>query len=246
MSTEICLGFTDDQWKALKGRLIKGGVVQPDEESWRCAISVFERRIRERFLSCIEALEEADSRAYVPVADDAPADCSTLPNDSGKRVVVPGFAIMALCCLLLETLESFRDSKPKASKSSAPCTYPNGDCIRPKLSSSSLIREFLKRPSFGQAFVDHKTVQSFVDGIRNGIFHRAETRSWVIKRDKPKDQICERLPGGGYSLNRTEFYQALRKEFDTYVADLRDPRNAENADLRTCFVEKMDNIVEKC
>jgi hypothetical protein len=241
MSTEICLGFTDDQWKVLKGCLIKDGVLQSDEESWRCAISVFERRIRERFLSCIEALEKADSRAYTPVASGAPAHCSTLPNDSGNKTVVPGFAIMALCCLLLETLQSFRDSKLKVSKPSGPCKYPNGDCIRPKLSSSSLIREFLKRPSFGQAFV--KTAKSFVWGIRDGILHEAETRRWVIWRDKPKDQICERLPGGGYALNRTEFYKALRKEFETYLEELRDSRTK---DLRTQFVKRMDEIVERC
>ncbi len=56
MSTRICLGFTDYQWKVLRVRLIRNDVLQCDEKAWDCAIEVFHRRIRERFLSCIEAL----------------------------------------------------------------------------------------------------------------------------------------------------------------------------------------------
>ncbi|MGA9185134.1 MAG: hypothetical protein WBZ32_07540 [Candidatus Acidiferrales bacterium] len=235
MSTQICLGFTDDQWKVLRGRLIKNDVLQGDEKAWDCAIKVLNRRIRERFLSCIEALETTDSPKHVSMTSNAPADCSTLPDYGSKRIVVPGFAIMALCSLLLETLQSFRDAKRKASKSSDPC-------IRPKMSSNGLIKDFLKRPSFGEAFKDPMMAKSFVCGIRNGILHEAETRRWIIKRDKPQGRICERA-GSQYVLNRTMFYQALRQEFDSYLGDLG---NSNNVELRKSFVEKMDNIVEKC
>ncbi len=171
-----------------------------------------------------------------------PADCSTLSDYGSKRIVVPGFAIMALCCLLLETLQSFRDAKQNVSKSSGPCAYPSGPCIRPMMSSNRLIKDFLKRPSFGGAFKDPETAKSFVCGIRNGILHEAETRCWIIKRDKPQGRMCERQESR-YALNRTMFYQALRQEFDSYLRDLRIPNNLA---LRKNFVEKMDNIVEKC
>jgi hypothetical protein len=106
-TVQICRGFTVAQWKKLYTRLMKpDGSNSDDQDAWCCAIEVFERRVCERFLSCIEALESADSRSDVSVRDDAPPDCSNLPQRNDA--VVPGFAIMALCCLLAETLQSFR------------------------------------------------------------------------------------------------------------------------------------------
>jgi hypothetical protein len=89
-ATQICRGFTDEQWKGLRLRLGNG-----DEEAWRCAVEVFERRTRERFLSCIEALVDADSGLDVDTETlrGAAPDCSTLSDDGGRRVVVPGVAL---------------------------------------------------------------------------------------------------------------------------------------------------------
>src|SRR5438552_3397272 len=118
-ANQICRGFTDEQWRGLRGRLGGG-----DQAAWSCAVEVFERRIGERFLSCIDALVEADSRSDVETVLGAATDCSTLPDDGGRRVVVPGFAIMALCCLLIETLQSFRDPAGDSAGVSGPCGYP--------------------------------------------------------------------------------------------------------------------------
>jgi hypothetical protein len=242
MSTQICRGFTDEQWRALKCRLIRNGAVQNDDAAWDCAIKVFEKRITERFLSCIDALERADSRADIEVPSDAPADCSTLPLDLSRSVVVPGFAIMALCCLLVETLASFREPSVSRRQQTGPCPYPDGECIRPQPTGGKLIRNFLQRPSFKDAFADDKVAKSFVRGIRDGILHEAETRRWRIWREEPKDKIVER-EATRFSVNRTAFYQALRQEFQLYVAGLRDSANLE---LRKCFVEKMGRIVKEC
>lgn len=67
---QMCRGFTAEQWRGLRGRLGTG-----DEAAWNCAVEVFERRIRERFLSCIEALMDADSRADVDALPGVSADC---------------------------------------------------------------------------------------------------------------------------------------------------------------------------
>jgi hypothetical protein len=83
--------------------------------------------------------------------------------------------------------------------------------------------------------------RSFVHGVRNGIFHEAETRGWVIWREEPPGQILAR-EDGRYVLNRTEFYHALKAEFRGYVAELRDPSNSE---LRTRFKKKMSDIVKE-
>jgi hypothetical protein len=76
MNAELCLGFRKTQWEALSRRL-EGH----DENAWAEAIGVFERRMKERFFSCIDALFTADTRNRC--SDSTPTeDC------------VPGFSIM--------------------------------------------------------------------------------------------------------------------------------------------------------
>jgi hypothetical protein len=216
---QICRGFTDTQWKELRKRLEQNKASGYDEDAWHCAVEVFERRIRERFLSCIEALESADTKSDIKVNEKATGDCSTLPQDGDGDVVVPGFAIMGLCCLLIETLESFRAAH-----------------------QSSPFQEFLQLPSFHDEFVDDKIVKSFVKGIRNGILHEAETRRWVIWREEPEGRIIA-PEAGGYAVNRTAFYEAVKTEFHNYLREVQDARNIP---LRKRFVKKIDDIAKEC
>jgi hypothetical protein len=125
---------------------------------------------------------------------------------------------MALCCLLVETLQSFR-CKPEAT--------------------TDLFKEFLKRPSFQGAFADDEIAGSFVHGVRNGILHEAETRLWVIWRNEPKNQLVA-ADGKRYELNRSLFYRALKIEFEAYVQELRDNGSS---NLRSRFFTKMNDMV---
>jgi hypothetical protein len=230
---QICRGFTAEQWKQLRSRL-----ETDDQAGWSCAVDVFERRVRERFISCIDALEGADSRLDVDVPAGAPPDCSTLPDDRTK-VVVPGFAIMGLCCLLIETLQSFREAPESSGEAAGPCSYPKGPCVRPGPSTTDLFKKFLRRPDFRREFDDETTARSFIRGVRNAILHEAETRGWVVWRDEPEGRILERQDDR-YVLNRTTFLGALKSEFDSYLVELRNPVNV---DLRMRFLKKMDDIV---
>lgn len=158
-------------------------------------------------------------------------DCSTLPDDRGKQVVVPGFASSLV---LWE-----KPAKPIAS--SGPCMFQDdGKCIKP--TTTDQFREFLRRPAFRGAFDDDNVARSFVNGVRNGIFHEAETRGWLIWREEPPGQILA-LEDGRHALNRTEFYDALKAEFDGYIAELR--RDPSNSDLRSRFKRKMTDIVKE-
>lgn len=240
-TVQICRGFTVVQWQTLHKRLInRDGTNSNDQDAWRCAIEVLERRIRERFLSGIEALETADSKSDISVVDEAPADCSTLPHGDG--IVVPGFAIMALCCLLAETLQSFRCKTEMPQRLDGRCSYPNGACIRiPQTTTADAFKAYLRRPAFGGAFADEQIASSFVNGVRNGILHEAETRNWVIWRSEPENQIAAK-EGEGYALNRGAFYRALKHDFADYLADLRKPKSL---DLRVRFRKKMNDTVKE-
>jgi hypothetical protein len=143
---------------------------------------------------------------------------------------------MALCCLLLETLQSFREAPGEPAELAGPCTYPPGPCIRPATGTAEQLRRFLRRPAFNGAFDDERIGWDFVKGVRNGVFHEAATRGWVIWREDPEGQIVESY-GDGYALNRSEFYRALKKEFDTYLQELRDPLNS----FLACPVHEKDD-----
>jgi len=96
------------------------------------------------------------------------ADCSTLPRKG--EAVVPGFAIMALCCLLAETLQSFRCKQDVVHTPEERCSYPEGPCIIvPQTTTVDAFKAFLKRPAFNGAFTDEQVASSFVNGVRNGI-----------------------------------------------------------------------------
>jgi hypothetical protein len=107
------------------------------------------------------------------------------------------------------------------------------------------LKTFLGRPRFRGAFANGKVAKRFVEGIRHGILHEAETRGWVIWRNIPTGEIVKPLGAGGppYALNRTAFYEALKAEFEEYLREVREPQNT---DLRKRFIEKMDDIVNEC
>lgn len=240
--TQICRGFTDNQWKGLRKRLIRqDGQINNGDDAWNCAVEVFERRIRERFLSSVEALEKADSRLDIALQPGASPDCSTLPTNDAGQIVVPGFAIMALCCLLIETLQSFREAPQQPGQVVGACSYPSGPCIRLPSSTTDLFKRFLRLPAFNHEFDDDRIATRFVRGIRDGILHEAETRRWVIWRNEPQGQIVEPRDDG-YALNRTEFYKALKIEFENYLRELR---QRQNEDRLKRFLKKMDDIIKE-
>lgn len=200
LKADLCFGFSSTDWENLVQRL------DNDEGAWSEAIGMFERRMKERFFTCIDALVEADTKPDLKSSTSPPeAHC------------IPGFSIMALCCLLVETLQGFRTGTSDQTK--------------------KLFVKFLRRPAFGASFAEDKIAECFVKGMRHGILHEAETRKWVIWREAPS-QIAEPREDG-YALNRTFFYEAVKQEFESYLKELRDPSNNE---LRNRFRKKMGDI----
>jgi hypothetical protein len=235
--TQICRGFTDVGWKRIQKKLNEN-----DQRAWAVAIEVFERRMKERFLTAIDVLIANDSKNDVTGSAEDSLGWPILPNDNGMPVIVPGFAIMGLCCLFAETLQSFREKTKSEAPLAGKCSYPSGQCIRPGTTMTDQFKQFLRRPAFHGEFDDDKIAMSFVRGVRNGILHEAETRSWAIWRDEPHGKIVERR-GDGYAVNRSNFCLALKSEFETYVHELRD---ASNDKLRKRFIKKMTDIADEC
>jgi hypothetical protein len=240
----ICSICTTEQWAELRPQLLAA-----NEEAWKKAVEVFECRMQERFFRCIELLLNEGKT-------DLPENERTF-----LRSMVPGFAIMALCCILIETLQAFYEGHimtppnvpdhqctypdgiclkaPQLIESVERCTFPDNSCVKTPPTARSFVQFLRASPHFGD--FNARARSSFSIQIRNGLLHDAETRGgWLIRKTDPSGKIVERR-GQHYILNRTRFYDALKAEFLDYLARLND--SSEKV-LRDNFLKKMDNICQ--
>jgi hypothetical protein len=166
------------------------------EEGWQTAIDIFEDRINARFLDIVEAID------HMPYA---------------------GFAVMALDCLLIETLEQSRKGEPETP-------YRKGE---------NYFVDFLTQTDFKTDF-DNPKAKKFYQHIRNGILHQAETKgSSRIRTDTDLPIIQDAPDGEGLIINRRKFHRKLKLVFKNYVAILRNPINqSERGNLQ----KKLDAI----
>jgi len=193
--TEIASDFKVSQYHGVRPRLDHRN---PDTQDWRDVLAAFWRRVEERFIGPIKALEDVD----------------------GPKLI-PGFAILALDCLLIDTLQSFREGRVSRSDSDT----------RP-------FTAFLKSQRFKDGGFKSKDREDFVDYVRNGLLHNGETRGdWKVNLRRPvmlhKDLVTKTR-----TLNRKLFHAAVVEEFEEYFKELRDgvPEGRER------FLRRMDAI----
>jgi len=168
------------------------------EEGWQRAIDIFEDRIRFRFLDIVEAIQDYE---------------------------FSGFAVMALDCLLIETLQQFRKGTTET---------PWGD-------AEAYFRDFLTETAFKEHF-NCDQAKKFRDQIRNGILHQAETKSTSRIWIRSATPLVRYTPDEtGLEINRNLFHQKLVQVFKEYVNALR--KNVPpDQDLRRNFRTKMNHI----
>jgi hypothetical protein len=164
-------------------------------EDWARAINIVEDRIKGRWLDAADRL-----------IDEPHA----------------GFAILALDCIVLESLWGFM----------------NGRAV-PRRGEQRVYRGVLMSPGFGWTEAQS---DSFRELVRNGIIHDAETRSrWLVERTVPRNIVPQLNKQGDYVLNRTRFHGALKAEFEEWIIRLR----AGDVALRDRMRQRMDQIIAK-
>ncbi len=133
-----------------------------------------------------------------------------------------GFLIMAIDCLLIETLQQFIEGVPET----------------PRGKNESYFKNFLIS-RFEEDF-DDKKAKMFYEQIRCGILHQAETK------ESSKIKISHELPivkftkeKDGLIINRKKFHEKLKKVIKLYIEELKDTTNIL---LRKNFRKKMDYI----
>ncbi len=193
----IAPGVTNEEYKQLN-------LENNQSNDWDRAVDIFKKRITSRYLEPVDLLIKKDN-------DRSPID---------RRY---GFAIVAIDCLLIETLQSFRegltDSKGK--------------------SKDMFINFLTQRESFRDDFKKDDAERFYYD-IRCGVLHQAEIMHdsllWSVGSVKGKD-----FNGTPY-FNRTKIHELIRKEVDLYCEELR---NISKSIIRKNFRTKMNSIARK-
>jgi hypothetical protein len=164
------------------------------EEDWQRAINIFKDRIESRFMKPILKIESD---------------------------IYSGFAVMALDCLLIETLQQFKKGKKET---------PQGKVER-------YFKDFLTKEFKG--YFNEGMARMFYDEIRCGILHQAEIKGNSRIRMDTKELVKYLEDKKGLIINRKKFHSKIREVFNNYINKLQDPSNSE---LRKNFKKKMDYI----
>jgi hypothetical protein len=191
---QIAPGVNASTWHALK-------LDDPKSSDWNSAVEILASRIRDRYFDPVDFLIASE--------EAKPA--------SQRRF---GFAVLAIDCLLVETLEAFIEGLEDTDGQ-----------------SKKVFRRFLRaRKQFGTAFTTDDLANKFYEQFRCGILHQAETggdsKVWSVGP-------LLSLQGDAITVNRNKFHDCLKTEFQTYLSELRDPQNFT---LRSNFRKKMNFI----
>jgi hypothetical protein len=164
-----------------------------DWHTWNHAIKIFEDRIQGRFFDSIKILLE----------------------DENKN----GFAIMALNCLLIETLQQFIDG------------------VNSNLKSKQAYTNFLRK-ELTDVFDIEEKADMFYRDIRCGILHSAQTKNGS-RLTFGKSYIIEVLEGNKVSVDVGNFSERLWIYFRSYIDQLE---QEEELYIRQNFIKKMKHI----
>lgn len=174
-----------------------------DEGDWEKMVKIFKDRIEGRFLKPIRL-----------IAKD---------RDIGE---FSGFSILALDCLIIETLNQF---------------YQGID--ETKRPHKNAFWNFFNNSEFFKDDFNEDKAFTFYEHVRCGILHQAQTkRKSVVRIDqKAMIQSVENDISIGLIVDRAKFHEALEKEISSYMVKLKND-GVENSNLRGNFIKKMNLV----
>ena len=166
--------------------------------SWDTLVNIFSDRLEGRYLKPIELI--------------LTGDCEI--NEFS------GFSILALDCILIETLSQF-------DKGIEDTPFRQG-----KLSFVSFLTT---KNDFKDNF-DDATAETFYDHFRNGLLHQAQTKEKSLIKINQSKMVTKITDG--LIIDRLKFHDALKNEIESYKQHLlKDELN-----LRPNFILKMKHI----
>ena len=165
-------------------------------ENWSLAVNMFKDRLESRYLEHIRQL---------------------LPMKTS------GFAVLALDCALIETMENFK----------------RGTRTTPSGKGKEYFVSFLTSSGFAKHF-SAKRAEIFYKQIRCGLLHQSEAgENSRIKRGFGLPLVSDTPDGKSLILNKVLFHELLEQEINLYYQQIRTDATP---DLRAHFKKKMDGI----
>lgn len=132
-----------------------------------------------------------------------------------------GFVVLALDCLLAETIEQFKSGATSGAGK-----------------SRQYITRFLSTARF-QPYFDKDARTHFFEDIRCGLLHQAEAKEmWLVRRGS-SEMLQQVGDGRGYIIDVKQFHGAVHGTLEDYLEHLVDPSKNE---LRANLWKKMDHI----
>lgn len=175
---------------------------QPVRLSTHCTVAQFLAHVEAQDANAIASfvVDRFEERYLVPI--------------SGDPKIKNGFTIMAVSCLMIECLESFRRGWPNTKNKS-------------ELAFCSFF-------SYWDPFADFRAVSGeFYMHVRCGLLHQAETTGgWRVVRSGPLRT--------DRTINATRFLTCLRAVLRSYADQLR--QSEWDSEIWKCFRKKMDTI----
>lgn len=198
MNYRIARGHTAADWRRLSL-----DPKQPQSETWANAVAMFRARMEERF--------------FIPV--DTLID---MQEDSSRT---HGFVVLAIDCLLIETLQGFREGlgdHNRRSKKLFKGFLTSWDvflnCV-PKDGNPDELADLV--------YTDYRCALLHSGCTANGLKVGVTGKAFAFKS------------GGALKINRTALHKGLKASFEGYLAELIAP---EGTKLRENFKKKMDAI----
>jgi hypothetical protein len=170
---------------------------------WECMVSIFRDRMESRFLRPIRLIAN---------------DCHI-----GQ---FSGFSILALDCLIVETLNQFYSGVDETEGQHEMAFW-----------------KFFKNSDFFKGHFSRKKAFTFYSHFRCGLLHQAQTKKKSLVRidQDTMVQSVEKDISQGLIVDRALFHNALEREISSYMEKLREGGD-KNRELRANFVKKMNII----
>lgn len=172
-------------------------------KDWDGMVEIFKDRIEGRFLKPIRLIAEH--------------------GDIGE---FSGFSILALDCLVIETLNQFYSGLDETEGRHGKAFW-----------------NFFRNSEFFKNHFSRKKAFTFYSHYRCGILHQAQTKKKSVVRIDQEAMIksVEGDISEGLIVDRSKFHDAVENEISTYMKRLKNG-GGENAELRSNFLKKMNFI----
>jgi hypothetical protein len=207
---EIKLGpsFTTETWARIRAKLDS----HTYDQNWEEAISGIQGRFTERFIKPADAIRQLDQ-----------ADASGFPEGRG-------FAIVALDCLLLESLHGYKTGQRTKNSSATKAAF------------KTILTTY---DQFAGAFTSEAVAETFARAVRNGLLHDGETRDgWIIWQGDIGGPIVEPRTDQTKVLYRDAFHAAVIAAVGEYFQKLRSTSSSDGPTLRRTFIQRVDKLCE--